>query len=114
MAALAVCAGAIFLAVLRRRGVALPWWLDWIGALAAPIVALTVGLTAGRTMFGARRAPQDTAAAPAAGDATNPPLPVEPPTHDVQEIIYQSGKQLTEDPPDDIHSQLREVLRNEP
>ena len=43
---------------------------------------------------------------------TKEPEPI-PPTHDVDEIIDLSGKQLSEDPPDDIHERLRNEIERQ-
>ena len=48
-----------------------------------------------------------------------PRAPVEPtpeptpPTRDVDEIIHQSGKQLSAEPPDDIHERLRNEIERQ-
>ena len=48
-----------------------------------------------------------------------PRAPVEPtpeptpPTHDVDEIIDLSGKQLSSEPPDDIHERLRNEIERQ-
>src|SRR5690554_2652075 len=41
------------------------------------------------------------------------PTPPTPPTRDVDEIIHQSGKQLSAEPPDDIHERLRNEIERQ-
>lgn len=111
IAAIIVVLAALLLAFLRRRDVALPWWIDWLGASATPIIAAISGLMAGRWLFGRDVEPPKSETTQNAPENSTPPMPrPDPPTNDVEEIIADSNEQLKQEPDDDIHEQLHDEL----
>lgn len=106
-AAIVVVLAALLFAFLRHRGVALPWWLDCLGAAAAPIIAAITGLMARRWLQGRSCEPPASDTTDGDSDQFSPPAP---PTNVVENIIVESNKQLKQEPADDIHEQLHDEI----
>lgn len=117
----ALVVAALALAFLRRRGVALPWWIDWLGASADVVIAAVAGVNLGwwltRPSSTDESPPGDDHAGdgqPAAGESHGLPTPtLEPPTHDVEgthQELEDELEAIDEQSSAELEADLKELL----
>lgn len=116
---------ALLLAFLRRRGVELPWWIDWLGASADVVIALAAGTKLGQWLTSIHADVVDAGDVdPSQGDDTQaadqaddqlPLPPTEPPTHRVDDIDEELQHELeaTDDQTAaELEADLKELARD--